>query len=106
MTEEIAIFVTTNTLELTHKIAEELVKRRLAACVNVIPGIDSIYRWEGEIQHEREFLLIIKSSRNRFDEIEAAVKELHTYEVPEVIALPIELGSQSYLEWLRGNISK
>src|SRR6185369_2401486 len=101
MADEIAVFVTADDLELARRIAEELVQRRLVACVNIVPGIESIYRWHGALQRDREVLLIIKSSRHRFAEIEALVKELHTYQVPEVIALPIDHGSQAYLDWLQ-----
>ena len=104
MADEIAIFVTADSPELARKIAEALVERRLAACVNLVPEIESIYRWQGEIQRDREILLIVKSIRSRFDEIEALVRELHTYQVPEVIAVSMDHGSTAYLNWLRESV--
>ena len=106
MTDEIAIFVTADDVELARRIAEELVEHRLVACVNIVPGIESIYRWQGAIQRDREVLMIMKTSGHRFAEVEAKVKELHTYQVPEVIAVPIDRGSQEYLNWLQESVAK
>jgi periplasmic divalent cation tolerance protein len=105
MADEIAVFVTADELDLARKIAEELVERRLVACVNIIPGIESIYRWQGAVQRDREVMMIMKTARYKFAEIEALVKQLHTYQLPEIIAVPIDHGSQEYLNWIQESIS-
>jgi periplasmic divalent cation tolerance protein len=83
------------------RIARALVDERLAACVNVVPGMRSIYRWEGAVQEEAEVLLVAKTRADRVAELEARVRALHPYEVPEVIALPVEAGSAAYVRWVR-----
>jgi periplasmic divalent cation tolerance protein len=82
------------------RIADTLISQRLAACVNVIPKITSVYRWNNEIQHDLEELLIIKSTRSCFPALEKAVVTIHPYEVPEIIALNIDSGSEKYLGWV------
>ena len=82
------------------RIAEMLVERKLAACVQVLPPMTSIYVWKGDVQRESEILLVAKSTRAKFDELEASVRAIHSYETPEIIALPIVAGSPSYLSWL------
>lgn len=96
----IVVLVTCGTEEEALQISHALVEERLAACVNLASPLRSIYRWEGKICDEREWLLIIKTRMDRFEEIEKKVKSLHSYSVPEVIALPIVQGSASYLQWL------
>ncbi len=81
-------------------IARTLVHEGLAACVNLLPGITSVYRWQGEVQENPELLLIIKTTQARYPALEARIKELHPYEVPEIIAHKIEAGLKSYLEWI------
>jgi len=98
--ESIVVFVTCGSEEEAVKISNALVEERLAACVNLISPVRSIYRWEEKIWDEKEWLLIIKTQRKRFDELEKKVKSLHSYSVPEIIALPIIAGSSSYLDWL------
>lgn len=93
------VLVTTDTQATAQAIAQALVERRLAACVNLFP-ISSVYRWEGAIQQEQEWQLIIKTGLNRVAAIEAALHDLHPYEVPEILVLPVASGSQSYLSWL------
>ena len=100
MTESIVVLVTCGSEEEALKIAHSLVEEHLAACVNLISPIRSIYRWEGKILDEREWLLIVKTQRQRFEELEKKVKSLHSYSVPEIIGLPIVEGSSSYLNWL------
>lgn len=100
--EPIVVLVTCGSEEEAVKISNALVEEKLAACVNLIPPIRSIYRWEGKIWDEKEWLLMIKTQKKRFKEIETRVKSLHSYTVPEIIALPIIEGSSSYLEWLFG----
>lgn len=99
-TKFIIIFVTVPSRDIGEKIAGVLVERRLAACANLIPAVHSIFAWQGKIEHEEELLMVIKSRAALFQKLEAAVRELHPYEVPEVIALPILLGSQGYLDWI------
>jgi len=94
------ISITTNSSEEAERIAEALVQERLAACVNIVPAITSIYRWQGEVHRDSEVLLIAKSRPELFDPLAARVKELHSYEVPEIIALPIVAGSRAYLSWI------
>ena len=100
MPESLVVFVTCGSEEEGLKIAHALVEERLAACVNLVSPIRSIYRWEGKICDEKEWLLIIKTQTARFDDLEKRVKALHSYSVPEIIALPIVTGSPSYLNWL------
>ena len=82
------------------RIARELVGERLAACVNRLPGVRSVYRWKGALQDEPEVLLAIKTTRSRYEELEMRLKALHPYEVPEIIALPVLAGAAPYLAWL------
>jgi len=100
MSEAIIVLVTCGSEEEAVKISNALVEEKLASCVNLIPPIRSIYRWEGKIWDEKEWLLFIKTQRKKFDKLEKKVKSLHSYTVPEIIALPIIEGSSSYLEWL------
>ena len=101
MSDELIVLVTTSNAEEASRIAEVLVSERLAACVNIVPGIESIYRWDGKVTRDHESLMIIKTAAERYDELERRVKELHSYSTPEVIALKIERGSEQYLEWIR-----
>ncbi|MBM4338836.1 MAG: divalent-cation tolerance protein CutA [Deltaproteobacteria bacterium] len=98
--QPIIVLVTCGSEEEALKIANALVEGQLAACVNLISPICSIYRWEGKIWDEKEWLLVIKTQKNKFDDLEKKVKSLHSYSVPEIIALPIIEGSSSYLKWL------
>ncbi len=82
------------------KIAKVLVSRKLAACVNILPRVESIYTWKGKAEISREALLTVKSRKSLFGKIEKAVKGLHSYECPEIIALPIADGSKGYLKWI------
>jgi periplasmic divalent cation tolerance protein len=100
MTDCIVVFVTAGSEAEAETIAKALVEERLAACVNILSPIRSIYRWEGKVTDDQERLLIIKTRAERFSAVEARVKTLHSYQVPEVIALPIVQGSEGYLRWL------
>jgi periplasmic divalent cation tolerance protein len=84
--------------------ARELVERRLAACVNLLPKVESIYRWQGAVESAEEVLLLVKTTVPRFAELKEKILELHSYEVPEVLALPISDGSSTYLDWLCGQV--
>ena len=103
MVKPIVVLVTCGSEEEALKIANALVEEHLAACVNVIAPIRSIYRWEGKIWDEKEWLLIIKTQSHRFEELEKKVKSLHSYSVPEIVSLPIVEGSSSYLNWIKEN---
>jgi periplasmic divalent cation tolerance protein len=98
--DAIVVLVTTATREEGETIARRLVENRLVACVNVVPQIRSVFRWEGALSQEDEALLVIKSKRDRLPALVAAVKKLHSYTVPEIIALPIVEGSEDYLRWI------
>ena len=86
-------------------IAREVVERRLAACVNVLPGVTSTYRWRGEIEKNEEILLVIKTQSERFEALKEAIVSMHSSEVPEVIALAIEAGHSPYLEWIDESVA-
>jgi periplasmic divalent cation tolerance protein len=100
---EIVVLVTAATEEEAVRIGRGVVEARLAACANVLPGVRSIFRWEGKISDEREVLLLLKTRSDLFDRLAETVKRLHTYQVPEIVALPIEFGSPDYLAWIREN---
>ena len=98
--DQIVVLMTAPNADEATRIAEMLVARKLAACVQILPPMTSIYVWKGDVQREGEILLVAKSSRAKFDELEEAVRATHSYETPEIIALPIVAGSQPYLSWL------
>ena len=100
MTDKRIVLSAVGSEQEAHKIAHILVKRRLAACVNILPQIQSIYRWKGEIESAQEWLLLIKTRADKFPAVRDAIGELHSYEVPECIVLEIEDGSLPYLQWL------
>jgi periplasmic divalent cation tolerance protein len=104
MTDKIVVLSTCGSVEEAEKIARLLVERQLAACVNVLAGLQSIYRWEGAVESAAEWLLVIKSSRARFDELRVALEAAHSYKVPEILALPVVEGSQNYLNWLDASL--
>jgi len=101
MTDVVLILVTTGSDGEAEKIARALVEERLAACVNIVNPLRSVYRWEGKIQDDREWLLVIKTKQTHFAAVKARVEALHSYQVPEVIALPVVDGAEKYLEWVR-----
>jgi periplasmic divalent cation tolerance protein len=103
MSDPIIVLVTCGSEEEALKIANALVESRLAACVNLVAPIRSIYRWEERIWDEKEWLLIIKTQKNRFEELEKKIKSLHSYSVPEIVSVPIVEGSSSYLNWISEN---
>jgi periplasmic divalent cation tolerance protein len=106
MMDKLVVLVTCSSAKEADRIARALVKDRLAACGNILQNpIRSIYRWREKIESAREVLLVIKTSRRRFPELQTAIKRLHSYEVPEIIALPIAAGSESYLSWLAESVA-
>jgi periplasmic divalent cation tolerance protein len=104
--QEIVVLVTASSEEEAVRIGRAMVERELAACVNVLPRIRSIFRWEGKVSEEQESLLLMKSRDELFEELSTAIKALHSYTVPEIIALRIEAGSADYLQWVRDVTSK
>ena len=99
-TDRIIVLITAGSEEEAHKIAESLVNGKKAACVNIVPRVDSLFRWEGKLDSARESLLLVKTKASLFSEIVEMVKRMHSYEVPEIIALPIIAGNEDYLKWL------
>jgi len=87
-----------------NRLAEMLVGAQLAACVQILPHVNSVYRWKGMIERETEVLLIAKTARSKFEKVEREVRSLHSYETPEIIALPITAGSAPYLKWLSASL--
>jgi periplasmic divalent cation tolerance protein len=100
MMEYIVVYVTAPAEEEAERIARDLVENKLAACVNIVKNMRSIYRWQGKIEDETEVLMIVKTRREHFAHLRDMVKQLHSYSVPEIIALPVVEGSEEYLAWL------
>ncbi len=100
MNDFLTVLCTLPEANLAQKMAEVLVGEQLAACCNIVPNLESIYSWQGKVQHDSEVLLIIKTKRSIYESLEVRILELHPYEVPEIIALPIEKGSAAYLNWI------
>jgi periplasmic divalent cation tolerance protein len=104
MTDKIVVLSTCATQEEAEKLARILLDERLAACVNVIPRVRSYYRWQGAIESADECLLVVKSSRELFSSLRAVLEKEHSYQVPELLALPIVEGAPNYLNWLLANL--
>ena len=103
-TQHCLVLVTCPTTRQALRLAKVLVRRRLAACVNVVPAIRSLFWWQGKVDQARETLLLIKTTARRFEALRAAVCSLHPYDVPEVIALPITRGHRPYLQWIEDSL--
>jgi periplasmic divalent cation tolerance protein len=104
MTDKRLVLTTCGSLEEARSIAQTLVERQLAACVNIIPQIESVFRWHGDVETSAEWLLVIKTTAEVFDRLRDALNELHSYELPECIAISIEDGSAAYLEWIEESV--
>ncbi len=100
MSAHVVVFVTVESADEGQRIADALVESRVASCVNRVGPVHSTYRWEGQVERSEEQLLIIKTVADRFEDVKKKVEELHSYTVPEIIALPIQMGNQSYLDWM------
>jgi periplasmic divalent cation tolerance protein len=100
MTDKRLVLTTAGSAEEAQKLAHALVEQRLAACVNIVPGVDSVYRWEGQVERAQEWLLLIKTTAEKFSALRDAIQRLHSYDLPECICLTIEDGSEAYLKWL------
>ena len=105
MSARLVALSTAPSAEVAEQLARALVERGLAACVNVVPGVTSFYRWRGQLQRDAECLLVIKTRAARLDELRAALAQLHPYELPELVALPVEAGHAPYLAWLDESVS-
>jgi periplasmic divalent cation tolerance protein len=99
------VLTTAGSQEEAKKIAQALVERKLAACVNVVGPIDSVYRWKNQVESAAEFLLIIKTTADAFERVSGAIRELHSYELPECVAIGVESGSSEYLNWISENVT-
>jgi len=104
MTDKQIIFSTVGSKTEAQTIAQSLVERQLAACVNIVGPIESVYRWKGEVESSAEFMLLIKTTAEHFESVQEAILELHSYELPECIAMNIETGSSEYLDWIENSV--
>jgi periplasmic divalent cation tolerance protein len=104
MSDKLIVLTTAGSETEARKMAQTLVERRLAACVNIVPRIQSVYRWEGRVEQAEEYLLLIKTVKAREEQVRAAIRELHSYDLPECIAIPIDCGSADYLKWLSDSV--
>ena len=102
----IVIFVTTKDVKQAQKIADGLLKEKLIACANIIDGVKSLFRWEGRVDSAKEALLVLKTKKTLSNKVAAKVKLLHSYQTPEIIALPIAAGSRDYLKWIDASVRK
>ena len=100
------VVVTTQNVAEAEKIARKLVEKELAACVNIVPKIRSLYRWKGEIHEDQESLMLIKTSRKLLPELKKRIKKMHSYDLPEFIVFKIEQGDRDYLKWLESQLKK
>jgi periplasmic divalent cation tolerance protein len=105
VTDEIIILVTSKPAE-SDTIASRLVEEQLVACVNILPNITSVYRWDGDICRDTENLLIIKTERGMWPLVEQRIRDLHSYDTPEMLCVPIESGHAPYLDWIRASVQK
>jgi len=105
MTDALVVITTTETKEDAERLAHLLVERELAACVQVLPQITSVYRWQGKVEQAGETLLLIKTTRQTYPYLESAIQQNHKYQTPEIIALPVEAGSDDYLRWLSASLN-
>ena len=104
MSDAIVVFMTSGSADEARRIASQLVERRLAACAQILPEIESVYRWNGEVQRDREILLLAKTTAAQFADLEKAVREIHSYDTPEIVAVPMAHVSEPYRAWLVGNV--
>jgi periplasmic divalent cation tolerance protein len=104
MTDKRIVLSTAGSQEEARKLAHHLVEHQLAACVNIVPQIESIYRWQGKVESSQEWLLLIKTTAERFPAVRDAIRELHSYDLPECVTLTIEDGSPDYLKWLADSV--
>ncbi len=106
MTDPLVVFSTCGSDEEARRIARRLVESRLAACVNIVPSIESIYWWQNRVESVGEYLLVIKTCADLFEPLAAELQAIHSYDVPEILALPVLKGLPSYIQWIQDNVSK
>lgn len=102
--DAVVVFITAPNRDEANELAQMLVETRLAACVQILPRIESIYHWQGRIERQEEVLLLAKTLRSKFDDLEREVRSRHSYETPEIVAVQVEYGSAAYLAWLSGGL--
>lgn len=102
----IVVITTVGTEEQANTLAREIVARRHAACVNIVPGVRSVYRWKGKICHDGELMLVIKTLEEEFEAVAATIRELHSYELPEILAFQVVRGEDRFLAWIHGSTDK
>lgn len=105
MSEAVMVFSTCGSLEEARRIARAIVEARLAACAQVMPEIQSIYRWKGAVEESAEALILFKTTAEKLAEIEKGIAALHSYDTPEIVAVPVSGGAERYLAWLRDSVS-
>jgi periplasmic divalent cation tolerance protein len=103
--DAIAVFMTASTADEANRIADMIVESRLAACVQILPKMESVYRWQGKVERQQEVLLIAKTTRAKFEELERQVRAVHSYETPEIVAVQLTAGSGCYLDWVRDSVN-
>jgi periplasmic divalent cation tolerance protein len=106
MTDKLLVLTTTGSESEARKIAQAIVERKLAACVNIVPRVHSVYRWEGRIESAEEYLLIVKTTKKAEKQVRTAIQELHSYQLPECLAIGIEGGSKEYLQWVSASVDQ
>jgi periplasmic divalent cation tolerance protein len=102
--QTLIVYVTASTRKEAERLSRALVKEKLAACVSIIPGISSCYRWKGQIEQAKEILLMIKTTARRYPALEKRIRSLHSYSVPEIVAIPVVKGNPAYIEWLKKSV--
>lgn len=105
-TDAIVVFMTAADRDEATRLAEMLVEQHLAGCVQILPEMESVYRWQGKIERQREILLIAKTTQSKFQELERQVRASHSYDTPEILALPVIAGSSPYLQWLTNSVER
>lgn len=105
MTDKRIVLTTAGSVEEAQKIARHIVEHQLAACVNIVPKIESVYRWQGKVESGSEWLLLIKTTVEKFPNVRNAIRELHSYNLPECIAIVVEDGSMEYLDWIADSVA-
>jgi periplasmic divalent cation tolerance protein len=104
--EAIVVITTVGNEEQANTLARELVARRHAACVNIVPGLKSFYRWQGKVRHDTELMLVIKTLESEFDGVAATIRELHDYELPEILSFGVGRAGERFLDWIRESVDK
>ena len=104
--QAIIVFIAAAKRKEARRLADLLVRKRLAACVQIMPQMESVYRWQGKVERQREVLLIAKTVSSKFAELESEVVKLHSYDTPEIVAFPLTAGSRAYLEWLSASVAE